>query len=82
MAGIFPPLAGDHLVVAEDPSSHIDAVLHGLLGVEIDGVAYASPMPSFAHMGDADLALILNHERTSWGNDAPLVTAEDVAARR
>lgn len=82
MAGIFPPLVGDHLVVAEDPSGHIDAVLHGLLGVEIDGVAYASPMPSFAHMGDADLALILNHERTSWGNDAPLVTAEDVAARR
>lgn len=82
MAGIFPPLAGDHLVVADDPSGHIDAVLHGLLGVVIDGVAYASPMPSFAHMNDGDLALILSHERTSWGNDAPLVSAEDVAARR
>lgn len=82
MAGIFPPLAGDHLVVADDPSGHIDTVLHGLLGVEIDGVAYASPMPSFAHMSDEDLALILNHERTSWGNDAPLVSVEDVAGRR
>jgi len=82
LPGVFPPLAGDHLVVADDPTGHIDAVLHGLLGVEIDGVAYASPMPAFAHMNDDDLAAILNHERTSWGNDAPLVTAADVAARR
>src|SRR5690606_23701611 len=47
MAGVFPPLAGDHLVVAEDPTGHIEAVLHGLQGVAIDGVSYASPMPAF-----------------------------------
>src|SRR5690606_33745627 len=82
MAGVFPPLAGDHLVVAEDPTGHIEAVLHGLQGVTIDGVAYASPMPAFAFLSDEDIAAIVNHERTSWGNSAPTVTAEDVAALR
>ena len=82
MAGVFPPLAGDHLVVAEDPTGHIEAVLHGLQGVTIDGISYASPMPAFAFLSDADIAAIVNHERTSWGNSAPTVTAEDVAALR
>jgi cytochrome c oxidase cbb3-type subunit 2 len=83
LTGTFPPLAGDPVVLAEDPGEHIDTILHGAQGRTIDGTTYASPMPGFADQFDDDqVAAIVNHERTSWGNDAPTVTAEDVSARR
>jgi mono/diheme cytochrome c family protein len=83
LAGVFPPLAGDPIVRADDPAEHIQTVLHGKQGSTINGVSYASPMPAFAGiLNDADVAAIVNHERTSWGNAAPTVTAADVAALR
>lgn len=83
LPGTFPPLAGDEVVLAEDPGEHIDTILNGAQGRTIDGTEYPSPMPGFADQLDDDqVAAIVNHERTSWGNDAPTVTAEDVADRR
>lgn len=83
LAGVFPPLRGDPVVTAADPTEHIRIVLEGLAGRPIDGVAYASPMPAFAErLSDAELAAVINHERTSWGNDAPAVDAADVRAMR
>lgn len=83
LPGVFPPMAGDPVVTAEDPTEHIDIVLHGLHGKEIGGVAYVSPMPAFADLlTDEQIAAVINHERTSFGNDAPLVTPEDVATQR
>ena len=46
-------------------------------------MAYETEMPAFAgQLSDEQIAEIANHERTSWGNHAPLVTAQDVATRR
>ena len=40
-------------------------------------------MPAFKDLlNDADLAAIINHERTSWGNAAPTVSASEVAKLR
>jgi mono/diheme cytochrome c family protein len=83
LPSIFPPLAGDPVVNAADPTAHIHTVLNGKQGEAIGGVTYASPMPAFkSALSDADIAAIVNHERTSWGNAGPLVTAADVAAAR
>jgi mono/diheme cytochrome c family protein len=83
LTGVFPPLAGDPVVRADDPAEHIRTVLEGKQGSTINGVSYASPMPAFSGiLNDADVAAIINHERTSWGNAAPTVTAADVAALR
>ncbi|MCB1683910.1 MAG: cytochrome c [Pseudomonadales bacterium] len=83
LPGVFPPLAGNPAVLDEDPSAHIGAVLHGISGKAIDGVRYASPMPPFAaSLTDEEIAAVLNHERTQWGNDAVTVTAEEVALLR
>lgn len=77
--GVFPPLAGDPVVVDEDPTRHIEVVLFGMQGEAIDGVDYAAAMPPFSEqLSDEEVAAIVNHERTSWGNDAPTVTADDV----
>lgn len=83
MAGVFPPLVDDPVVLDEDPTEHIQIVLEGLQGKEINGVAYASPMNAFADiLNDEEIAAVINHERTSWGNDAPTITPEDVAKIR
>jgi cytochrome c oxidase cbb3-type subunit 2 len=40
-------------------------------------------MPAFKGiLNDADIAAIINHERTTWGNVAPIVDAADVARLR
>jgi cbb3-type cytochrome c oxidase subunit III len=81
--GTFPPLAGDPVVTAPDPSTHIRTILGGLKGKTIAGTKYEVEMPPFAaQLSDQQIADIINLERTSWGNGAPLVTARDVAAQR
>jgi len=83
VARVFPPLAGDAIVNAKDPAEHIRAVLHGLQGKAIAGVVYPSPMPPFAdQLKDDEIAAVINHERSSWGNKSPIVTPKDVAALR
>lgn len=81
--GVFPPLAGNPVVNAKDPTEHISVVLHGLHGRTINGTAYAAQMPSFAaQLSDEQIADIIGHERTSWGNHAPTISAKDVAVVR
>lgn len=83
LPGVFPPLKGDPVVVAEDPTEHVRIILNGLQGKAINGVTYASPMPAFgSQLDDKQIAALINHERTSWGNSAPTVTPEVVAAQR
>lgn len=80
--GAFPALAGDPVVNAADPKAQIGVVLHGLHGAAIKGAAYASQMPPFTQLSDSDIAAIVDHERTSWGNAAPTVNPDDVKRLR
>ncbi|MCA9597338.1 MAG: cbb3-type cytochrome c oxidase subunit II [Myxococcales bacterium] len=83
LAGTFPPLVGDPVVNAKDPREHISTVLHGAHGRVIGGVTYAVAMPAFAEVLDDDqIAAIINHERSSWGNNGPAVTPKQVAKLR
>src|SRR5690606_10901739 len=83
LPGVFPPIAGDPVVTADDPTEHIPVVVGGLPGKEIGGVAYVSPMPAFGGLlTDEQIAAVLNYQRTNFGNDAPLVTLEEVASQR
>ncbi|MDN5874010.1 MAG: cytochrome c [Sinobacteraceae bacterium] len=83
LPGAFPPLKGNAAVLAEDPTLHLDTILHGAHGKTIDGVKYGGAMPPFGtRLSDAEVADIANHERTSWGNNAKTVTPADVAAVR
>ncbi|MEO8902024.1 MAG: cbb3-type cytochrome c oxidase subunit II [Polyangiaceae bacterium] len=79
----FPPLVGNLIVNATDPAAHIATVLHGTRGKVIGGVAYTVVMPPFgAVLNDEQIAAIINHERSSWGNSAPLVDVAQVHAVR
>lgn len=83
LAGVFPPLVGNPAVLDPDPTAHIAAIVDGVSGKVIDGVAYPGPMPAFGHLlSDDEIAAVVNHERSRWGNDSPLVSAADVAKLR
>jgi cytochrome c oxidase cbb3-type subunit 2 len=83
LPGAFPPLKADAAVNDADPTAQLRAVLHGLQGAKVGGVVYSSPMPPFGQtLSDADIANIVDYERSSWGNHGALVTAQQVAAER
>ncbi|MGH8379085.1 MAG: c-type cytochrome, partial [Gammaproteobacteria bacterium] len=81
--GAFPPLKGNAAVLNPDPSKQIDVVLNGLQGQNVGGTMYATPMPPFGKLlNDAEIADIINHERSSWGNKAKQITSSEVKARQ
>jgi len=80
---VFPPLAGDPVVTAQDATNHIRIVLFGKKGGAVNGKAYQAQMPAWAdQLSDDEAAAVINHERTSWGHNAPTVTAQEVAKIR
>lgn len=57
----------------------IKIVLFGLEGKEINGIKYTTPMPAWAdQLYDEEVAAVINHERSSWGNNAKLISVEQV----
>jgi cytochrome c oxidase cbb3-type subunit 2 len=83
LPGLFPPLKGSGVVNKNDATNHIRIVLKGAQSGKAGGVLYASAMPPFAViLSDAEIAAIINFERSSWGNHGRLVTSAQVAAER
>jgi cytochrome c oxidase cbb3-type subunit 2 len=83
LPGAFPPLKGSGVVTKDDATKHMHVVLDGLQGGKVGGVVYESAMPAFAAtLSDAEIADIINFERSSWGNHGKPVTAAQVAAER
>lgn len=89
--GAFPPLARHVPAILAAPGGRAYlplVVLGGLQGpIVVEGVAYNAPMPAFASLSDAQVAAVLNHVASSWGNAALLkgfkpYTAEEVRALR
>lgn len=81
--GVFPPLVESEWVTGEK-TPLIGIVLHGVMGeMEVNGVTYSGAMPPWgSYLTDEDIAALLTYIRSSWGNEASEVTAEEVAAFR
>jgi mono/diheme cytochrome c family protein len=79
--GTFPPLAGN-AVVAGDPVKVIHIVKYGLTGrVVVAGKTFNGMMPAWSsQLSDADIAAAITYVRSSWGNHASPVTADQVSA--
>jgi mono/diheme cytochrome c family protein len=90
VAGVFPPLAAHAPELLEaDRSYLVNTLLYGLQGpIQVDGATYNGVTPAWAHLSDMELADILNHTLTAWGNagllpeGAALYTPDEVAALR
>ncbi len=80
--GTFPALAGDPVVNGADAETHVRIVLHGLSGKTIGTTKYAAQMPAFPNLTDDEIAAVVDHERTSWGNHGPTITPDQVKKLR
>lgn len=83
LPGVFPPLAGSEWVKGRDTTAAA-ILLHGISGaLTVKGVVYKGAMPAFKdQLSDAQIAAVLSHVRSQWGNTAAAVKPETVAAVR
>ena len=77
--GVFPPLAGSEWVLGN--AERLASIpLHGIQGpLTVNGVVYNGQMPMFAAiLTDGEIAAVLTHIRSQWGNKADEITEETV----
>ena len=81
--GRYPPLVDTRWVLG-NTERLILINLYGLRGpIEVRGQSYDDVMPGLgSRLSDEELAEILTYIRNSWGNEAPPITADDVARVR
>lgn len=78
LPGAFPPLKGSPVVASDDIDVYVNIIMNGYTGRPGYG-----PMPSVgktANFTPEIVTAIMNHERSSWGNNAKPVTLEQVKA--
>lgn len=79
---VFPALAGNSIVFADDPSSLIQITLAGSAMAKTPHDRMAFVMPGFNQLRNREIAEILNFLRNGWGNHGTEVTDSDVARMR
>ena len=81
--GAFPPLAGHAPVLYNADGGReylVNVLLYGLQGqIEVDGQTYNGVMPAWQQLTDPQIAAVLNHILTEWGNEAELEGFEPYA---
>lgn len=79
VAGAYPPLAGNRAVLMAVPANLVRIVLEGGFAPSTAGHPRPYGMPPFAQtLSNDDIALLLTHLRSSWGNRAEAVSAVEV----
>jgi mono/diheme cytochrome c family protein len=80
---IYPPLPGNANLQSADPSSTLRVILDGAQTVTTARAPNKGSMPAYAaKLSDQEIADVTNYIRNAWGNEAPLVTAAQVAKAR
>jgi cytochrome c oxidase cbb3-type subunit 2 len=76
LPGAFPPLKGSKIVLDDDSEIMVAIIMNGYNAHDNYGIMPAVGLN--AGLTAAEVAAIMNHEKTSWGNDAKKVTVEQV----
>jgi mono/diheme cytochrome c family protein len=79
----IPALTSNPVVLDDNPTSLINLVLNGSIPLIVEGTPDAYCMPQFRQQSsDQDIADVITLFRNGWGNQAPAVTAAQVAKLR
>lgn len=78
LAGAFPPLKGSKIVLADSIDLYIEIIMKGYSARASEGFGVMPAVGDNANLTPEEVAAIANHERTSWGNQAPKVSVDDV----
>ena len=81
--GVYPALAGSRAVTMQTPANLVHMVLEGGFPPATAGNPRPYGMPPFATvLSNDEVAQLLTHVRSSWGNQAAAVSALDVTRFR
>jgi cytochrome c oxidase cbb3-type subunit 2 len=78
LKGAFPPLKGSKIVLDDDPEIMIDIIMNGYSGRAAEGFGIMPPVGTTNNLSAEEITAIMNHEKTSWGNDAKTINADEV----
>ena len=76
LPGAFPPLKGSAIVLDENPERMVDIIMNGYDAQPNYGVMAA--VGTNANLTPEEVAAIMNHEKTSWGNNVKKVTPDEI----
>ena len=76
-----PPLVKTSFVLG-NKEKLINILLNGMSRQEINGEKYNNVMPSFAFLKDKEIADVLTYVRKNFGNNAAIVTEQEVKKAR
>lgn len=76
LKGAFPPLKGSKIVLDDNSETMVDVIMNGYDAQDDFGVM--PPIGTSSNLTPEEVAAIMNHEKTSWGNNAKKVTPEEV----
>ena len=79
--GMQPALPGS-ATVNGDPTALAAWVMFGVRPATSPAGKYPGMMPQFTYLKDEELAAVLTHVRTQWGNQASPLAVADIAAVR
>uniref|UniRef100_UPI0037445B25 c-type cytochrome n=1 Tax=Flavihumibacter profundi TaxID=2716883 RepID=UPI0037445B25 len=76
LPGAFPPLKGSPVVNGDNLELYVGIIMNGYDARADYGVM--PPVGTNANLNAAEIAAIMNHERSAWGNNAKKVTEEEI----
>lgn len=76
LQGAFPPLKGSEIVLGDDIQFFVDIIMRGYDARPEYAVMNAVGKDN--NLTPEEVTAIINHERTSWGNNASEVTLEEI----
>ena len=81
--GAYPALAGNRNVTMDNTNNLVQVVLHGGFAPATQGNPRPYGMPPFMlQLNDEEVAQVLSHIRTAWGNQASAVSEFDISRLR
>ncbi|HEV9035017.1 MAG TPA: cbb3-type cytochrome c oxidase subunit II [Puia sp.] len=78
LKGAFPPLKGSLVVLNDNPEIMVNIIMNGYSGRIKEGYG---PMPAVGtnnNLSPEEITAIMNHEKTSWGNNARAVSPDEI----
>jgi len=78
LKGAFPPLKGSKIVLDDNPETMVNIIMNGYSGRVSEGLPPMPPIGTNNNLKPEEISAIMNHEKTSWGNNAQKVTAADI----
>lgn len=76
LPGAFPSLKNSPVVLGDDLEKYVDIIMNGYDAREEFGVM--PPVGTNMEFTENEVAAIINHERSSWGNNGKKVTPEEI----